>query len=157
MKYEQLVETLSTLSRTVATAESCTGGLIAKYITDIPGSSSVFIGGVVSYSNFLKMKLLDVGSKTLEESGAVSEDTVTEMVHGILKLTEANYAIAVSGIAGPGGGSKEKPVGTVFIGTGCKDIVDVKEYHFKGSRKHIREKSAQVAVGQLLELITKME
>ena len=114
--YFQLVEYLKNKKLTIATAESCTGGLIAKLITDIPGSSQVFIGGVVSYSNEMKMKWLAVKEETLLKYGAVSEQTVIEMLYGIRNETGANFAIAVSGIAGPGGGTEEKPVGTVYLG-----------------------------------------
>jgi nicotinamide-nucleotide amidase len=100
---------------TLSTAESCTGGKIAQQITQWPGSSEYFLGSVVSYANSVKLDILKVKSETLSNFGAVSEQTVTEMADGILRLTGSTYAIATSGIAGPGGGSEEKPVGTIWI------------------------------------------
>lgn len=105
----------------ITTAESCTGGTVASRITSVPGSSTYFTGGVVSYSNELKMSLLKVNSGTLQTFGAVSEQTVREMVQGALKLTGADAAVSVSGIAGPDGGTEEKPVGTIWIAVGNND------------------------------------
>lgn len=105
---------------TVATAESCTGGYLAHRITTIPGASAYFLGSTVAYSNEVKMKQLGVRSETLEQHGAVSEETVIEMVQGALKLFESNIAIAISGIAGPDGGTPEKPVGTIWLAIGNK-------------------------------------
>ncbi|MFN3551033.1 MAG: CinA family nicotinamide mononucleotide deamidase-related protein, partial [Endomicrobiia bacterium] len=101
--------------KTLAVAESCTGGLLANRITNIPGSSFYFLGGITAYSNQLKMNLLEVKKETLETYGAVSEETVKEMCLGVKKLTGADYCISVSGVAGPTGGTKEKPTGTVWI------------------------------------------
>ncbi|MCU0646285.1 MAG: CinA family protein [bacterium] len=124
--YQNLVELLKTEKLTIATAESCTGGLIAKLMTDIPGSSEVFVGGIVSYSNDIKEKWLGVSHETLEKFGAVSEKTISEMLDGILKKTGSDLGIAVSGIAGPGGGTLEKPVGTVYIGVAFQAEMIVK-------------------------------
>lgn len=107
----------------LVTAESCTGGYLAHLITSVPGSSSYFKGSVVAYSNEVKMKQLRVNPKTLETYGAVSEQTVAEMVKGALELLEADVAVAVSGIAGPGGGSPEKPVGTIWMAVGDREKV----------------------------------
>lgn len=112
---EELVAQLIAAGKTVATAESCTGGWIAKAITDIPGSSAVFEYGIVSYSNSAKASLLGVDSATLEAHGAVSEATVREMAEGVVTLSGAEIGLAVSGIAGPDGGSADKPVGTVWF------------------------------------------
>ncbi|MBN1153503.1 CinA family protein [candidate division KSB1 bacterium] len=157
MTYSYLVERLSMSSRTLATAESCTGGLIAKLITDVPGSSRVFIGGVVTYNNSMKSKLLRVKPSTLAEFGAVSNETVTEMVKGVIRLMNSDYGIAISGIAGPAGGSTVKPVGTVFIGTGWSKEILVKHYLFQGSRELVREKSTMAVLEQLIQFIDKIE
>ena len=120
---ETLVEALGSANKTLATAESCTGGWIAKVLTDVPGSSAVFGYGVVSYSNAAKSRLLKVSEATLERHGAVSEAVVVEMADGIRNLAGSDFGVAVSGIAGPDGGSDEKPVGTVWFawaaGTTC--------------------------------------
>lgn len=105
---------------TVATAESCTGGLISKYLTDVSGSSSYIKLDVVTYSNQAKEKILKVNSHTLSEKGAVSEEVAKQMAEGIKKLAETDYAISTTGIAGPTGGSEEKPVGLVYIGIAGK-------------------------------------
>jgi PncC family amidohydrolase len=112
---EIIVGLLTKHKKTLALAESCTGGFIASQITDVPGASAVFLGGVVSYSNEAKQKFLSVQAKTLEQHGAVSEAVAREMVSGARERFGADYAIAVTGIAGPSGGTEAKPVGTVFI------------------------------------------
>ncbi len=120
-KLEEIVgKVLLERGLTVATAESCTGGYLAHRITTIPGSSAYFLGSTVAYANEVKMKQLGVRSETLEQHGAVSEETVVEMVQGALKLFESNIAIAISGIAGPDGGTPEKPVGTIWLAIGNK-------------------------------------
>ena len=111
-----LVGLLSRRRLTLALAESCTGGFIANQITNVPGASKVFLGGVVAYSNGVKQKFLGVRAGTLARHGAVSKAVAREMGAGARKKFGADYAIAVTGIAGPGGGTKEKPVGTVFLG-----------------------------------------
>ncbi len=107
--------------KTIGIAESCTGGYIAHMITSVPGASAYFNGGVVTYSNKLKEKVLNVSPETIEKHGAVSEETVREMVKGALEITQADITVAVSGIAGPGGGSPEKPVGTIWLAIGDKN------------------------------------
>jgi len=151
--YNQLVEFLIEKKLTISTAESCTGGLIAKLITDVPGSSEVVIGGIVSYSNEMKLKWLGVQRKTLEKFGAVSEQTVGEMLDGIRKETGSDLAIAVSGIAGPTGGTPEKPVGTVFIGVDFKNKRQVKKWLFQGSREEVRIQSAMKALEMIHALL----
>lgn len=154
--YHQLIEHLKANKLTISTAESCTGGLIAKLITDVPGSSDVFIGGVVSYSNEMKMKWLGVKQVTLIKYGAVSEQTVGEMLNGILLETGSDLAVAVSGIAGPTGGTPEKPVGTVFIGVALHEQIVVKKYLFQGSREDVRLKSA-LKVLEMIAILLKDE
>jgi len=135
--------------KTVSAAESCTGGLIQSLITNNAGSSGYFLGGVVSYSNEVKMKLLGVKESTLEKFGAVSEDTVREMVLGVQKLIGSDYAIAVSGIAGPDGGTEDKPVGLVYIGTLGKSGLVITKNNFSGSRIEVKMKTALNALHQL--------
>ena len=143
---KQVIQYLVEHKITISTAESCTGGLIAKLITDIPGASVVFIGSVVSYSNEMKMTLLGVKSETLEKYGAVSENTVREMLNGIRKITGSDISIAVSGIAGPVGGTLEKPVGTVYIGMDFSGKNDIRHLIFEGDRERIRTNAAEFAI-----------
>lgn len=143
---------------TLTTAESCTGGLISSKIVSVSGVSAVFKGGFVTYANEAKVKLLGVKEETLAAFGAVSEQTAYEMVTGAAKAMEADVAVAVTGIAGPGGGTKEKPVGLVYIGYYICGDVYVKEYHFTGNRAQIRESTADTALLQLAEyMITNEE
>lgn len=137
----------------LATAESCTGGLIAEQLTEIPGSSEHFLGGVVSYANDLKMHFLGVSRETLEQVGAVSRECAEQMVNGIAERTGADAAISVTGIAGPGGGSPEKPVGLVYIGVRLHAKVLVLECHFPGSRSQIRARTAAKALHTLRTLL----
>lgn len=138
-----LVEELAAAGKMVTTAESCTGGWVAKAITDVAGSSAVFAYGIVSYSNGAKESLLGVQLQTLQDNGAVSEAVVAEMAAGALGLSGANIAVAVSGVAGPTGGSPEKPVGTVCFAWAVRDgatvISDTSREHFTGDRDLVRE------------------
>ena len=143
---KQVIQYLIEHKITISTAESCTGGLIAKQITDIPGASAVFVGGVVSYSNEMKMKILGVKRETLEKYGAVSENTIREMLDGIGKITGSDITIAVSGIAGPGGGSAEKPVGTVYVGVGFRGKRDIRLSIFEGDRQSVRMRATEFAI-----------
>ncbi|MFZ5516512.1 MAG: CinA family protein [Candidatus Zhuqueibacterota bacterium] len=152
--YTQLVRFLREQKIKIATAESCTGGLISKLITDVPGSSGVFIGGVVSYSNAMKTHWLKVSPETLMRDGAVSETVVAEMLTGIVRETNATLAIAVSGIAGPGGGTPEKPVGTVFIGVKFNANAMVRRYQFPGTRHKIRLMAADKALHMAAEILS---
>ena len=117
----QLGECMTSKGMKLASAESCTGGWLAKIITDIPGSSAWFVGSVVSYSNEAKQSLLGVSADTLAEFGAVSGDTVLEMSDGLFAQTDADVAVSISGIAGPDGGSDDKPVGLVWLSWGKRD------------------------------------
>lgn len=134
-----------------ATAESCTGGLIAAMITEIPGSSNWFDRGFVTYTNQAKMDLLGVKEDTLKNYGAVSEQTVREMVAGALERSRATVAVAVSGIAGPGGGTPDKPVGTVWVAFGIKNqAIKARCLHLNGSRSQIRNQVVDEALRGLL-------
>ncbi|MCK4353477.1 nicotinamide-nucleotide amidohydrolase family protein [candidate division WOR-3 bacterium] len=150
---EEVGKILKEKELTIAVVESCTGGLIQKLITDIPGSSDYFLGGVVAYSNELKQKLVQVSAATLKEYGAVSSEVACELANGIRKVTGATLGLSTTGIAGPGGGTREKPVGLVYIGlssaSGGKNILRSERFLFKGNRFEIREKAAHKA----LELI----
>ena len=142
----------------VATVESCTGGLIGQRITAIPGSSAAYVGGFVTYTNELKIRSVGVLPKTLDAHGAVSKETCTEMAVGGLDRTGADYAIAVTGIAGPGGGSPDKPVGTVWIGVAARaGKRDIRRFQFTGDRDRIRQHSATMALAMLWGMLAKKE
>lgn len=130
----------------LGTAESCTGGYLAHIITSVSGSSAYFKGSIISYANEIKMELLGVQESTLNEFGAVSEQTVSEMISGALQKLNVDVAIAISGVAGPSGGSEEKPVGTVFIGVGTKDRNYIKRLKFTNNRTRNIELSATMAL-----------
>ncbi len=135
---------------TLSIAESCTGGLIQSQVTSNPGSSNYFLGGLVSYSNEVKMNLLKLRENTLKRYGAVSRETAFEMVKNVQQLFSSDLAIAVTGIAGPGGGTREKPIGLVYVGVNIKGEISVKEFHFSGSRVQIQKKTAENALYLLL-------
>lgn len=131
----------------VATAESCTGGLIAKLLTDIAGSSAWFERGVVTYSNLAKQELLDVSEDVIDAEGAVSEATALSMVEGLLMTSPADWGIAVTGIAGPAGGTQAKPVGTVWIAWLHRSgNLQARHHLFVGDRESIREQAARAAL-----------
>jgi PncC family amidohydrolase len=135
----------------LATAESCTGGLIASRITDIPGSSDYFLGGIVAYSYEAKVELLGVSWDTLKQFGAVSRETVLEMARGVRKALGAELAIAVSGIAGPGGGLPNKPVGTTWIGLSASDGDRAELFQFQGDREQNKASAADRALEILIK------
>ena len=134
-------------------AESCTGGLVGHRITDIPGSSEYFMGGVVSYSYEAKVSVLGVSWGTLNSFGAVSRETVLEMARGAIKLLDVDIAVSVSGIAGPGGGTLDKPVGTTWIGLAATDGEWAREFHFNGDREQNKASSADAALQMLLDYL----
>lgn len=135
-KMEEVVaKLLAQQQKTLSTAESCTGGFIAHLLTSIPGSSVFYKGSIVSYSNEIKKELLDVMDQTLEEKGAVSEEVVIQMVKGALKQLKTDYAVAVSGIMGPDGGTPEKPVGTVWMAAGNNREIITQKLHFRFERQ----------------------
>jgi nicotinamide-nucleotide amidase len=131
---------------TISVAESCSGGLIGHRLTNVPGSSAYFHGGVVVYSNQSKADLLHVNPKTLETHGAVSNQTVREMARGVRDLFKTDLGLAVTGIAGPDGGSKEKPVGTVHIGLAAGDEVISDKYRFWGNREEVKLETSIMAL-----------
>ena len=140
---------------TVSTAESCTGGMIAARLVNVAGVSEVFREGYVTYSNKAKRKLLKVGKNTLKEFGAVSKQTAEEMARGGMEFSDSDVCIAVTGIAGPDGGTKEKPVGLVFGGCCVRGETEVEKWNFRGSRQEIREQSAMAALDLLRRMILK--
>jgi nicotinamide-nucleotide amidase len=149
---KQTVELLKSKKLKLATAESCTGGLISKRITDVSGSSEVFEGGVVCYSNRFKENVLGVSPETLKKYGAVSRETAREMVKGVLSLTKADIAVAVTGIAGPSSDNTNKPVGLVYIAVsdGKSTIVKKLLNNFTGD---VREQNRSISADTALEMI----
>lgn len=137
--------------KTMATAESCTGGYIAHLITAMPGSSAFYNGSVVSYTNEVKEKLLAVDPSIVKSKGAVSEEVVIQMLSGVLDVTQADFGVAVSGIMGPDGGSDEKPVGTVWMAAGSKDQIRTKKFHFRFDRQRNIQVTAINALNLLRE------
>lgn len=150
---QAIMNKLKDMGQTVSTAESCTGGYIAHLFTQHAGSSATFLGGAVSYSNDLKESILGVKHSTLSEHGAVSEQTATEMVEGALLNFKSDYAIAVTGIAGPTGGTAEKPVGTVWIAVAGQGQTVVKKFTFGNKRRQNIERTAVTALGMLNTLL----
>ena len=136
------------------TAESCTGGWVGQSLTSVPGSSSWYGCGFITYSNIAKHQILDVSKDTLNSHGAVSQEVVEEMVDGALKKSRANLGVAISGIAGPGGGTKERPVGTVCLAWKLNDLpsLSVTEV-FEGSRQEVRFKSVSKALKEAINLL----
>lgn len=151
---KKLYEILKSKKMTVATAESCTGGMIGAALTSVAGMSECYEYGVVTYANEAKEKMLGVKHETLEQYGAVSEQTACEMALGTLKLSSSDVSVAVTGIAGPGGGSEEKPVGLVYIGYANKKgkCIAYKNI-FSGDRESVREKTVIKALEILIENI----
>lgn len=145
------VHTLMEKKKTLAVAESCTGGMIAKMITEVAGSSQVFTHGFVTYANEAKEQLLGVDKRVLEQLGAVSDLTAIQMCRGARKVSGADYALSVTGIAGPGGGTAKKPVGLVYIGLATPKGVRCKKLQLSGSRDKIRTQTAMNALYLLIE------
>lgn len=138
----------------LAAAESCTGGWLAKVITDLPGSSAWFNGSLVTYANEAKQQILGVSKSTLDEFGAVSSETVVEMSTGVLAHMDADVALSISGIAGPGGGSDDKPVGLVWFSWGGRDNPVRTESHvFEGDREAVRRQAVERALQLLLAML----
>ncbi len=130
----------------LATAESCTGGLISHRLTNVPGSSAYFLGGVIAYANEVKVGILGVAEQTLIDHGAVSHATVAEMARGVCAQLGADVGVSVSGIAGPGGGTPEKPVGLVWIGLATPTGVWARRFHFEGERESVKAQAAEAAL-----------
>jgi nicotinamide-nucleotide amidase len=151
----RVAKRLRAAGETIVTAESCTGGFLAKCLTDLPGSSDYFDRGWITYSNHAKRMELDVDPRTLARHGAVSEAVALAMVSGALDRSTARHAVAVTGIAGPSGGSREKPLGLVWIAWGYQrgdeNRVHATEFRFRGSRDNVRRRAVAAALNGLLE------
>lgn len=150
-----LAEALRARGLSCATAESCTGGLIGAMLTAVPGSSEWYVGGVISYANSVKIGLLGVRESDIETQGAVSEPVVRSMALGACRATGADIACAVSGVAGPGGGTPEKPVGTVWIGWSLHGETRARKFYFSGDRDEVRAQTVTEAVRGMLEWVTR--
>ena len=149
----ELAEILKSRGLICATAESCTGGLIGAELTSVAGSSEWYVGGVISYANSVKVGLLGVDAADRETLGAVSEPVVRSMALGACRATGADIACAVSGVAGPGGGTPEKPVGTVWIGWSLHGETRAKKFLFSGSRDEVRIQTVREAVRGMAEFV----
>ena len=154
---ESMINLLKKYNLTVSTAESCTGGFISHLITSNPGASQYYKGSVVAYSNEIKQSLLNVSFENLENYGAVSKQVAEQMSKGALKQLQTNYAIATTGIAGPSGGSEEKPVGTVWISVSSEKETISEKYYFPTTRDNFIERTSNQALLMLLKLINKEE
>ena len=151
---EQVGAALKARGWMLASAESCTGGWVGEAVTAVPGSSHWYDRGFITYTNEAKQEMLGVAPATLAQYGAVSEQTVREMVSGALKHSRAKVALAISGIAGPGGGSPQKPVGTVCLAWGVKDgSVQAQTRHFSGDRQQVRAQAVAAALQGVLECV----
>ncbi len=150
---EQIAERLTEQQKQMCTAESCTGGLIAKYCTDRAGSSDWFDRGFVTYSNAAKQDMLGVSASLIDGYGAVSEPVAVAMAQGAREHSLAAYSVAVTGVAGPSGGSEEKPVGTVWIAIAGADQYRATRYQFDGDREAVREATAKQALTDLLAIL----
>jgi nicotinamide-nucleotide amidase len=150
-----IIEKLSKNRQYITFAESCTGGLCVSELTKVPGSSKVLNGSIVSYSNHIKNRVLQVSNESLKKDGAVSKTVVSQMLDGVVNLFDSRYAIAISGIAGPGGGSEEKPVGSVIIGITNSHSKNIYMMQFDGDREMVQKKSQLFAIIQMVRLIDK--
>lgn len=154
---QALVKALCAAKKTMVTAESCTGGMIASKIVNVSGASDVFLEGCVTYSNAAKMRTLGVKAETLEKYDAVSRETALEMAEGARRRADADYAVSVTGLAGPGGGTPEKPVGTVWLGLATREGVQARLLQLHGNRERIRTLAALNAMHWVLETVEKQE
>lgn len=150
---EELVKALADKKMTVSTAESCTGGLISKLITDVSGSSEVFGYGFVTYANEAKMKILGVWDEALSQYGAVSEPVAVLMSRGARRVSKSDIAVSVTGIAGPGGGTAEKPVGLVYVSLSTPDGTICRKCNFSGTREEVRRQTAEFALNLALKYL----
>jgi PncC family amidohydrolase len=138
---------------TLGVAESCTGGLLGHTLTNVPGSSDYFKGGIVAYANPIKHRLLQVQESTLDQHGAVSQETALAMARGVRSVLAVDVAAAITGVAGPGGGTPEKPVGTVWIAVSHAGGEISKLFHLPGDRLQVKQASAQAAIEMLLQVL----
>ena len=153
LKEKKLLEILTQKKLTLSIAESCTGGLLSNRLTNIPGSSQAFLLGIISYSNSSKNKILKIPEKIIQAQGAVSSQTAKLMAVNARKLAGSSLGVGITGIAGPGGGTKFKPVGTIYIGVASDKKTGVRKFNFSGSRLQIKRRTADKAIDMLLEVI----
>lgn len=153
MLINELVKILCEKNLKIATAESCTGGLLAKKITDVSGSSRIFDMGIISYANRIKNEFLEVSNETLDTFGAVSEETAKQMAIGVTKLAKSDIGVGITGIAGPTGGTPDKPVGLVYFSVYFKvnDKVIVKKLMLNGNRDEIREQTTELVIKEVID------
>ena len=152
-KLQELIRSFRDQKLTVGFAESCTGGALSAFLTEQPGVSDIFLGSVVSYSNEAKMDLLGVRRDTLMQEGAVSEAVARQMAHGVRKQLKTDWSVAVTGIAGPSGGTPDKPVGTVCFAIAGSSFESSRKEIFSGDRKAIQQKSVDYAISWLAEVL----
>lgn len=150
-----LIDLLANARKTLATAESCTGGMLGCRLTNVPGVSEVYLGGVVSYANEAKRELLGVAKETLAEHGAVSAETAEAMALGIRERLGSDFGVSITGIAGPAGGSEGKPVGLVFVGLASAKGISHQRFQFQGTRETIRTRATLAAMQLLREQLTR--
>jgi nicotinamide-nucleotide amidase len=144
-----VLDKLTVAGRSLAVAESCTGGLLGARLTSVPGSSASFAGGIISYSDMVKANVLHVVPEDLEKFGAVSEEVARQMAINVCSVLGSSYGLSVTGIAGPTGATDKKPVGLVFVGCAGPSVINVEEHRFRGGREHIRELSVQRSLALL--------
>ncbi|MFW6196151.1 MAG: nicotinamide-nucleotide adenylyltransferase [Thermoplasmatota archaeon] len=144
---------LTKKDKTIATAESCTGGLIAHRLTNVPGSSNYFMRGLVTYSNDAKIELLNVDKSVVEKYGAVSEEVALQMAEGVRTKSRTDIGLATTGIAGPSGGSEEKPVGTVYMALSTEEKTEFKLFHFSGNRWDVKKQTSEKALKWVIDLL----
>lgn len=155
-KLQELIKSLRDQKLTVGFAESCTGGALSAFLTEQPGVSDIFLGSVVSYSNEAKMDLLGVSRDTLMQEGAVSEAVARQMAHGVRRQLKTDWSVAITGIAGPTGGTSGKPVGTVCFAIAGPGFESSRKEFFSGDRKVIQQQSVDCAVSWLAEVLGKI-
>ncbi len=153
---KELKDLLDSKKLKISAAESCTGGLLGAILTSIPGSSTYFEGSVVTYSNYQKINLLKVSERILKEFGAVSKECALEMAQNIKNITGSDIAISITGIAGPDGGTPDKPVGTVFCTIIVHDYVKTIKFNFSGNRNIIRYQATRSVIEELLSILEKL-
>ena len=149
----KIVRLLAERKQTLALAESCTGGFIAHRVTNVPGASAVFSGGLVTYSNEVKQNVVGVPIETISQNGAVSEKTVTAMAQGAVRTLDSDYALAVSGVLGPDGGTERVPVGTVWMAVANRDTVKAKQFRFFYDRQRNKDQAAKMGMLMLWRFI----
>ncbi len=150
---KQIAEVLAGRNLTIGVCESCTAGMLGAALTSIPGSSKYFLGGIIAYSDDVKERVVGVKRRTLKIHGAVSGQAAREMALGVRRMMHSDIAVAITGIAGPGGGSREKPVGTVFIAVEKRNTITVRKFRFKGKRQTVRRSACTKALVMLWEAL----